>query len=165
MVGTTTNGYAPSNVDPVTDGAPNSVVVAVAPLGNMNTVPVPVPVVFVSVRLPVQLAPLAQQAMLLAPSREQFVPCLQHALALPSSVQGLKPLGQLLSSRLRMRRTSKARLLVVAFSAAVKGAVSVEWTVEVRNVAAIQIHREARILGVCGRGWNGWFEGLDRGFG
>lgn len=156
VVGTTTNGYAPSNVDPVTDAAPLSVVVAVAPLGNMNAVPVPV--VFVPVRLPVQLAPLAQQAMLLASSREQFVPCLQHALELPSSVQGLKPLGQLFSSRLRMRRTSKARLLAVAFSAAVKGAVSVEWTVEVRNVAAIQIHREARILGVWGWGWNGWVE-------
>lgn len=58
-----------------------------------------------------------------------------------------------------MRRTSKARLLAVASSAAVKGAVSVEWTVEVRNVAAIQIHREARILGfVLGVGldWSIW---------
>lgn len=53
----------------------------------MNTVLAPV--VFVPVRLPVQLAPLAQQAMLLASSREQFVPYLQHALELPSSVQGL----------------------------------------------------------------------------
>lgn len=56
----------------------------------MKLVPVPVPVVVVDpVRLPVQLAPVAQQAMLLAASREQFVPCLQHALELPRSVQGL----------------------------------------------------------------------------
>jgi hypothetical protein len=149
------NGYAPFSLDPVMAAAPLSVVVAVAPLGNMNIVPVPV--VFVPVRLPVQLAPLAQQAMLLASSREQFVPCLQHALALPSSLQGLKPAGQLFSARRRTRRTSKARLLAVASSAGVKGAVSVEWTVEVRNVAAIQIHREARILGVLGRGWNSRF--------
>lgn len=125
---------------------------------------VPVPVVFVPVRLPVQLAPLAQQAMLSASSREQFVPCLQHALALPSSLQGLKPAGQLFSARLRMRRTSKARLLAVASFAGVKGVVSVEWTVEVRNVAAIQIHREARILGILGRGWNGRFGKWIRGF-
>jgi hypothetical protein len=120
--------------------------------------PVPVPVVFVPVKLPVQLAPLAQQAMLLASSREQFVPCLQHALALPSSVQGVKPAGQLLSARLRMRRISKARLLAVASAASVKGAVSIEWTVDVRNVAANKIHPEARILGDFGRGleWSAW---------
>jgi hypothetical protein len=141
------------------DAAPPSVVaVAVAVLGNMNLVPVPV--VFVPVRLPVQLAPIAQQAMLSAASREHFVPCLQQALALPSSLQGLKPLGQLLSARLRIWRISNARLLAVASSAGVKGAVSIE-CVEVRNVAAIQIHLEARILGVCGGVGSVGFRGID----
>lgn len=140
------------------EAAPSSVAVALAPLGNMKLDPV---AVFVPVRLPVQLAPSAQQAMLLAESREQLVPRLQHALALPSSLQGVWPPGQLFSARLRIRRTSKARLLAAASSAGVKGAVSAECTV--RNVAAIQIHREARILGV-GRGWNGRFVELGRSF-
>lgn len=119
------------------------VAVAVAVLGNIKAVPVPV--VLVPVKLPVQLAPVAQQAMLSAASREQFVPCLQHALALPRAVHGFVPLGQLLSALWRIRRTSKARLLDTASWAGEKGTVSVDCA-EVRNVAAIQI-QEARILG------------------
>lgn len=66
------------------------VAVADAVCGNMKLVPVPVPVaVVVPVRDPVQLAPVAQQAMLLAASLEQLVPCLQHAFELPRDVQGL----------------------------------------------------------------------------
>lgn len=123
--------------------------VAVAALGNRKRVSDPVVcAVFVWVRLPVQLAPVAQQAILSAASREQLVPRLQHALAFPNSVQGLVPLGQLFSARWRIRRTSKARRLVTASSAGEKGAVLVECT-EVRNVAVIQI-QEARILGVWG---------------
>jgi len=118
----------------------SAVAVAVAVLGNIKLVPVPV--VLVPVRLPVQLAPVAQQAMLSAASREQLVPRLQHAFAFPSSVQGFVPLGQLFSALWRSRRTSKARLL--ASSAGVKGAVV---DCAVRNVAASQI-QDARILGV-----------------
>lgn len=114
------------------------VAVAVAAFGNMKLVSVPV-VVEVPVRLPVQLAPVAQQAMLSAASREQLVPCLQQAFALPSSVHGFVPLGQL-SARRRMRRTSKARRL--AASAGVKGDVRA-WVV--RNVVASQI-QGVRIL-------------------
>lgn len=128
-------------VDSVLESA---VAVAVAAFGNMKLVVDPV--VFVPVRLPVQLAPVAQQAMLLAASLEQFVPCLQHAFALPSSVQGFVPLGQLLSARCRMRRTSKARRLT-ASSAGEKGAV-IEFA-EVRNVAAIQIQEDRILVEVC----------------
>lgn len=119
------------------------VAVAVAALGNMNWVFVPV--VLVPVRLPVQLAPVAQQAILSAASREQLVPCLQHALALPSAVHGFVPLGQLSSALCRIRRTSRARRLGVASSAGEKGAVSIDCA-EARNVAVIQI-QEARIIG------------------
>jgi hypothetical protein len=97
------------------------------------------------VRLPVQLAPVRQQAMLLAASREQFVPCLQQAFELPRLVQGLYPVGQLLSARLRIWRTSKARLWDSIVSGAEKGAVSIEST-EGRNEAQTPIHHEARIL-------------------
>jgi hypothetical protein len=121
---------------------PSVVGVAVAVLGNIK--PVPVLVVVVPVKLPVQLAPVAQQAMLSAASREQFVPCLQHAFALPRDVHGFVPLGQLFSARWRIRRTSKARRLDTAFSAGEKGAVF-DCT-PVKTVAAIQI-QETRILG------------------
>jgi hypothetical protein len=97
------------------------------------------------VRLPVQLAPVGQHAILLAASREQFVPCLQQAFEFPRLVHGLYPVGQLLSARLRIWRTSKARLLDSALCGAEKGAVSIERT-EGRNEAQTPIHHEARIL-------------------
>lgn len=103
------NGYAPETVDAVSEL--DSVVVAVAPCGNTKLLPVSVvPVVVVvavavAVRLPVQLAPVGQQAMLSAESLVQVVPFMQQALEFPSFVQALYPLGQL-SSRFRIRRTS-----------------------------------------------------------
>lgn len=101
------NGYAPETVDAVSE--PDSVVVAVAPCGNTKLLPVSVvPVVVVvavavavAVRLPVQLAPVGQQAMLSAESLVQVVPFMQQALEFPSFVQALYPLGQL-SSRFRI---------------------------------------------------------------
>jgi hypothetical protein len=123
---------------------PAAVVVAVAPLGNMKLLPVSAAPVEVPVRLPVHLAPVGQQAMLSAESREQFVPCRQQASELPRLVHGLYPLGQLSEERLRTRRTSKARLDSTC-SGAEKGAVSIEST-EGRNAAQIPIHQEARIL-------------------
>lgn len=141
------NGYAPETVEPVMEAAaPAAVVVAVAPCGNMKLLPVSVVPVAVPVRLPVQLAPVGQQAMLLAASREQLVPSLQQAPELPRLVHGLYPLGQLLSDRLRIWRTSNARLLDSTLSGAEKGAVSIDSTVEGRNVAQIPSHHEARIL-------------------
>jgi hypothetical protein len=122
-----------------------AVVVAVAPLGNMKLLPVSVaPLVEVPVRLPVQLAPVGQQAMLFAESREQVVPCMQQASVSPNLVHGLYPLGQLSVARLNIWRISKARLDLTC-SGAEKGAISVEST-EGRNVAQIPIHQEARIL-------------------
>lgn len=112
----------------------------------MKLLPVSVAPVEGPVRLPVQLAPVGQQAMLLAASFEQLVPCWQQAPELPRLVHGLYPLGQLLLDRLRIWRTSKARLLNSTFSGAEKGAVSIDRTVEERNVAQIPIHQEARIL-------------------
>jgi len=123
---------------------PAAVVVAVAPFGNMKLPPVSAALVEVPVKLPVHLAPVGQQAILLAESREQFVPCRQQASEFPKLVHGLYPLGQLLSERLRIWRTSKARLDSI-FSGGEKGAVSIEST-EGRNVAQIPIHQEARIL-------------------
>jgi hypothetical protein len=135
-------------VEPVIEAPPEAavvvVVVAVAPWGNMKLVPVFV-AVDAPVKLPVQLAPVGQQAMLLAASREQLVPCLQQALELPRLLHGLYPVGQLLSARLRIWRTSKARLLDSIVCGAEKGAVSIEST-DGRNEAQTPIHHEARIL-------------------
>lgn len=126
-----------------------AVVVAVAPFGNMKLVSVcEAPLVEVPVKLPVHLAPVGQQAMLLAESREQFVPCMQQASELPRLVHGLYPLGQLSVERLRIWSTSKARLDLTC-SGAEKGTVSIESTGG-RNVAQIPIHQEARILEVGG---------------
>lgn len=66
-----------------------AVVVAVAPCGNMKLLPVSAAPVDVPVRLPVQLAPVGQQAMLLAASTEQMVPSWQQAPELPNLVHGL----------------------------------------------------------------------------
>lgn len=126
--------------------APAAVVVAGAPCENMKLFPVSVGPVGVPVRLPVQLAPVGQQAMLLAASREQLVPSLQHTLELPSLVHGLYPPGQLSADRRRSWRTSNARLFNSTFSGAEKGAVSIDCTLEGRNAAQIPIHHEARIL-------------------
>lgn len=142
------------------EAAPESVVdvvvVAVAPWGNMKLVPVDV-AVDAPVKLPVQLAPLGQHAMLSAASREQFVPCLQQAFELPRLVQGLYPVGQLLSARLRIWRTSKARLFDWTVCGAENGAVSIESTAG-RNEAQTPIHHEARILVAweagCDVDWN-----------
>lgn len=141
------NGYAPATVGPVIEAAGSgAVVVAVVPCGNMKLLPVSAALPDVPVKLPVQLAPVGQQAMLLAASTEQLVPSLQQAPELPSFVHGLYPLGQLLSARRRSWRTSKARSLDLILSGAEKGAVSIESTLEGRNVAQILIHHEARIL-------------------
>ena len=67
-----------------------------------------------TVRLAVQRAPVGQQAMLSAASREQFVPSRQHTLELSRSVHGLYPAGQTFA-RLRICRTSKARSVVSRF--------------------------------------------------
>jgi len=124
------------------------VVVAVAAWGNIKLLPSVAE--GSAVRLPVQLAPVGQQAMLLAESREQIVPSWQQALALPSFEHGLYPLGQLFSVRLRSWSTSKARwLLVSALAGATKGlfvSLSLDRAAEARNAVASQIHRMARIL-------------------
>ena len=65
------------------------VVVAVAPCGNTKLLPVVSVAAVEPVRLPVQVAPVGQQAMLLAESLVQNVPLLQQASELPSSVQAL----------------------------------------------------------------------------
>lgn len=89
-VGTRMKGYAPASVAPVIEAAePGAVVIAPPPWGNMKLLPVSAAPVAVPVRLPVQLAPIGQQAMLLAASAEQTVPSLQQAPELPNFVHGL----------------------------------------------------------------------------
>lgn len=93
-----TNGYgAPGTVEPVIT-APSDVdvpvVVAEVGCGNMKPVDgASVPVVPVSV--PVQLAPVGQQAILLAASRVHLVPSRQQTAEFPSAEQGSYPEGQL----------------------------------------------------------------------
>lgn len=120
------------------------VVVAVAPCGNMKLVPVSV-AVDGPVRLPVQTAPVGQQAMLSAASREQLVSGRQQTLELPRLVHGLYPQGQLLSARLRIWSTSKARLLDSIMCGSANGAVSVAMTDGAKSTQT-PIHHEARIL-------------------
>lgn len=116
-----------------------------SPLGNKKLLPVSAaPLVEVPVKLPVHVAPVGQQAMLSAASREQVMPCMQQASELPNLVHGLYPLGQLSVARLKIWRISNARLDLTC-SGAEKGAVSIEST-EGRNVAQIPIHQEVRIL-------------------
>ena len=63
----------------------SSVAVAVAVCGNMKLLVVPV----AAVRLPVQLAPFGQQAMLFAASRAQWASIRQQTLRLLRFEQGL----------------------------------------------------------------------------
>lgn len=74
----------------MTEGAaPSAVVVADVPAGCKKLLPVCVEPVEVPVKLPVQLAPVRQQAMLSAASVVHRVPLLQQASELPKSEHGL----------------------------------------------------------------------------
>lgn len=126
--------------------------VAVAVLGNRKLVldapappaPPPPPVV----RLPVQLAPVGQQAILSASSRAHSEPCRQQMSVLSMFEQALYPAGQSPSRFNNRRRMSYAPLPDSGVSGGENGRVSVDKTVEARNVA--EIHPDNFILSGLG---------------
>lgn len=78
-VGILTKGYAPAIVEPVrVTLVPSVVCVAVAVWGNRKLLVAPPPAFPVSESVPVQLAPVGQQATLSAASRVHLLPSAQH---------------------------------------------------------------------------------------
>ena len=139
-----TNGYSPCIVDPVRVASFAPVVcVADAVEGNLKLLPSELELVG---RLPVQLAPVGQQAMWSFASREHRDPCLQHTSGLSMLVHGLCPAGQLLSERFKIRNTSSARAWFPVGWGGENGSVfvSMESPVEMKNV--VEIHPAILIL-------------------
>lgn len=97
---------------------------------------------------PVHFAPVGQQAILSAASREQTEPCLQQTSDLPMLEHGSYPAGQLLA-RFNMRKTSYALLFASADCGGENDNVSIDNTVEAKNAA--EIHPNTFILAARAR--------------